>query len=386
MPIQPHVIVLGLGVAGSSIAATLAQSGYRVTAIEQFEPLHERGSSHGDTRIFRRVPHEGEVYVQLASASLNGWRRWNGMSKEWLFVACGGIDAGPDDSGLVNAAERLCEQYEQPCQVMEGKTFNGQYPLFNLPANWRVVYQPSSGFVRPDATRSFLLQLARGHGARLLHETAVLGIDSSPSSVVVRTAHETLSGDFLIVAAGSWLPELFPDLPLPLSTERRVLAWFEPSAREEICDGRFPIFCLDADGGWYGMPTPDGTIKIGHDKHLREQIDPDVPPRLPDIEDARKLTPCVRNYFSGFVEQPFAMKACIYTLTEDHHFVIDWHPAHSNVLIFSCCSGHGFKYAPVYGDIAADFIAGKPRPDLDLFRLKRSHVVATRFGELKTPE
>ena len=109
MPTQQHVIILGLGIAGSSIAATLASRGYRVTAIEQFSPLHERGSSHGDTRIFRPVPHEGPVYVAMAKACLPGWRIWNQAAGEDLYLECGGIDAGPEDSPMVQAAESLCK-------------------------------------------------------------------------------------------------------------------------------------------------------------------------------------------------------------------------------------------------------------------------------------
>jgi sarcosine oxidase len=128
------------------------------------------------------------------------------------------------------------------------------------------------------------------------------------------------------------------------------------------------------------MPTPGGAVKIGHDKHLRQRIDPDRPTTLPDAEDLAVLSPCVERYLSGFAEQPAAMKACIYTIAADHHFLIDRHPDSANVLIFSCCSGHGFKYAPVYGEIAADLIAGKSRPELDLFRLARGHVPVTRFA------
>jgi sarcosine oxidase len=381
MPKQPHVIVLGLGVAGSSIAATLALRGFRVTGVEQFAPLHERGSSHGDTRIFRRVPHEGDDYVKMASASFDGWRAWNGMSRDKLFVECGGIDAGPEQSKLVQAAEDLCVQYDQRFEAMSGGAFNRRHSHYNLPADWRVVYQASSGFVRPDATRTFLHGLAREHGARLVHDTAVVEIEQSPDRVEVRTSHETIAGDFLVVAAGSWLPKLFPELQLSLSTERRVVAWFQPEIGEEFDCGSFPIFCLDADGGWYGMPTPDGRIKIGHDKHLRQRIDPDQLPIPADAEDAAKLSLCMENYFTGFVQEPCEMKPCIYTITPDHNFIIDWHPMHLNVLIFSCCSGHGFKYAPAYGEIAADLIAGEPRPELASFRLGRGSGVVTRFSE-----
>jgi len=371
-----HVIVLGLGIAGSSIAATLAARGFKVTGIEQFYTLHERGSSHGDTRIFRRVPHEGAVYVELAAASYEGWHAWNRIAGEELFIECGGMDAGPDSSAMVQAAEGLCRQYEQPFEVLNGEAFNRRYPRFQLPSGWRVVYQPRSGVVRPDATSAFLHRMARNSGATLLHDTSVLGIEYLRNGVQVRTADRTFTADFLVVAAGSWLPKLLPELAFPVSTERRVLAWFDA---QPLADPRFPIFVLDADGGWYGMATPEGRVKIGHDKHLRQQIDPNVMPVPANAEDEDFLARCARQYLVGLAERPSAMKPCIYTLSEDHHFLIDRHPAHENVLVFSCCSGHGFKYAPVYGAIAADLIDGAAREDLAALRLARGGVLATRF-------
>src|SRR5271170_3874599 len=195
MPVRQSVVVLGLGIAGSSIAATLAQRGFRVTGIEQFSPLHERGSSHGDTRIFRRIPHEGDVYVQMATASYDGWRRWSRLANDSLFVECGGIDAGPAQSKLVNAAEELCLQYDQPFEALDGQGFSRRYPDFNLPSEWRVIYHPASGFVRPDATRVFLHAMARENGAKLLFDIPVLGIGASSDTVRVRTADNTLTAD-----------------------------------------------------------------------------------------------------------------------------------------------------------------------------------------------
>jgi sarcosine oxidase len=320
----------------------------------------------------------------MAAASLQGWRTWNALAGENLYLQCGGIDAGPEGSRMVAAAENLCREYGQPFKVFTGAEFNREHPHFNLPAAWRAIYQPESGVVRPDATRAFLYRQARASGARLLFHDAVLEIESSSTSVRVQTTKETLTADTLIVAAGSWLPTLLPELNIPLSTERRVLAWFDPSpaqnAGNHLDINHSPIFILDIDGGWYGMPTPGGRFKIGHDKHLHQVIDPDQPPINPGREDATLLSSCIRNYFTGIDPEPREMKPCIYTLTSDHHFLIDHHPSHANILIFSCCSGHGFKYAPSYGQIAADLLAGKPRPDLAQFSFAHLGGAAIRYS------
>jgi sarcosine oxidase len=385
MTTPPHVIVLGLGIAGSSIAATLAARGYRVTALEQFSPLHERGSSHGDTRIYRRVPHEGEVYVQMAAASLEGWHAWSRLAGRPLLIQCGGIDAGPEDSPMVQAALHLCQRHSQPHEHLSAHAFNRRFPYFSLPRDWHVVYQPMSGILQPDATRTFLHALARSSGATLLHNTPVLGIEPRPTGVSVTTSASTISADWLIVSAGSWLPQLFPELNLPLQPERRVTAWHRPLAPANLTSGILPAFILDFDGGWYGMPTPDGRLKMGHDKHLRQLVLPDHPPAPPVHEDIAKLAPCVPTYLRGFHSHPEELKSCIYTLAPDHHFLIDRHPHHPNILLFSCCSGHGFKFAPVYGDIAASILEDQPLPwlpSLAQFSLTRSRTIpVTRFSD-----
>lgn len=380
MTTPPHVLVLGLGITGSSIAATLAGQGIRVTAFEQFAPLHDRGSSHGDSRIFRRVPHEGPAYVDMANDSWEGWQAWGKMAGEKLLVDCGGIDAGPDGSAMVDESEKLCRAYGHSYEILTGVAFNRRHPHFNLPAGWKVAYQPCSGFVRPDVTRDFLHKMAISAGAVLHHETRVLDIDPGPGSVKIHTDRGAVTGDFLIVAAGGWVPKLLPDLSLPLSVERRVLAWFRSRGNEPLSDGRLPIFCLDGEGGWYGMPTPDGTIKIGHDKHLGQPIDPDQQAIAPDATDAARLRPCIDSYFNGFENTPSAMKSCIYTLTPNHHFIMDRHPRHENILVFSCCSGHGFKYAPAYGKIALDMISGKASPHPEAFSMTLSGQGTTRFS------
>ena len=398
---QTSVLVLGLGIAGSSIAATLAHRGFRVTALEQFSPLHTNGSSHGDTRIYRRVPHEGPVYVEMAEISHRLWLQWNQLWRQSaqsgdldsydgldLYLPIGGIDAGPPESRLVQSAETLCRQYHQPYELLTAQTLHHRHPIYSLPANWTAIYQPNSGIVRPDATRTFLHTYARAAGATLLHNTTVLEINPTPAGITIRTqtasgSLETHHADYLITTAGSWTSSLFPDLHLPLAPERRVLAWYQP---QQSLPTNTPIFILDADGGWYGMPTPDGRLKLGHDKHLRQPVDrnsaPGTPasitgPAAPNAEDAAYLSRCIRTYFPTISPEPTQLASCIYTLTPDHHFLIDHHPTHPNILLFSPCSGHGFKFAPAYGQIAAGLLAGHPGADhptlnLSLFGLSRT--------------
>lgn len=376
-----HVIVLGLGLAGSAIAATLAERGHRVTALEQFGPLHERGSSHGDTRIYRRVPHEGPAYVPLAATSWEGWRRWGALAGEELLVACGGLQAGPPGAASVARCGVLAAEHGYPCEMLTAAMVNARHPHFALPADWEAAFQPDSGFIRPDATLRFLHARARSLGADLRFSTRALGIDRSAEGVTVATEAGTLRGDHLVVASGAWLGKLLPGIGPTLVPERRVIAWFKPRTPAPLADGRLPIFIFAADGGWYGMPTPDGHVKLGHDKHLRQAIDPDAPTLQPDAADAGLLGACITRYFTGIDPDPALMKACIYTLSPDIHFSMDRHPEDPRILIFACCSGHGAKYAPAYGAIAADLVEDVARPDIAAFSLDRPIVPAMKYAE-----
>ncbi len=368
---RTHVVVIGLGIAGSSIASALARRGYRVTAIEQFALRHERGSSHGDTRIYRRFPYEGPEYERLAARSLPLWKQWSSEAGEELLVQCGGIDAGAAGSPAVAAARSLCERNPDPQnRFVDGAAINQRFPLLRLPPEWEAVYQASSGYVRPDATLKFLQGRASDAGARLI-ENFPATVEMTSRGARVHGPEETIDCDKLVVAAGSWLPTLLPELRLPLSIERRVMGWFRLASGRKLTAGELPIFLLNTAGVWYGMPTPDGHLKVGNHKHFGEKIDAGQPAGEPNAADETLLRGCVNRYFNGFDETPIRMKQCIYTINEEDRFIMDWHPEQPNVLIFSCCSGHGFKYGPVYGEIAVEMMEGKPSPDTEPFALRR---------------
>ena len=365
-----HVAVIGLGIAGSSIAAALARRGYRVTAIEQFSLLHDRGSSHGDTRIFRRYPHEGQEYERLAGICLPLWRQWNEEAGENLLVTCGGIDAGPAGSPMVERSRDICARHPSvENRMLSGEEVNRGFPLFRLPPDWQTVFQPTSGYLRPDATLKFLHQRARDAGAALRERFPAV-IEATNQDVRVHGNGETIECDKVIVSAGGWLPSLLPELALPLSVERRVMGWFRLRDGRKLNPGELPIFILDDAGAWYGMPTPDGCLKFGNHSHLREKIDSRQAVGEPDKKDEQLLASGASRYLNGFEEEPFRMKTCIYTINQGDRFIMDWHPDHPNVLIFSCCSGHGFKYGPAYGEIAVEMIEGKSPACAQLFALK----------------
>jgi glycine/D-amino acid oxidase-like deaminating enzyme len=185
----------------------------------------------------------------MADVSWHGWREWNRLAGEQLLVECGGVDAGPEDSTMLSTTERLCRQFNQPCDVVGADAFNRRQPFFRLPADWKAVYQQHSGVIRADKTLKFLIDIARQSGARVIFNTRMCAVDPDTRMVSISNGQELLKYDLLIVTAGSWLPKIFPRLPLPLSLQRRVNGWYPPQTAANLIDGRLPVFRVDFDGG-----------------------------------------------------------------------------------------------------------------------------------------
>lgn len=351
------VAVVGLGIAGLSIAARLALAGHEVFGFEQFEPMHENGSSHGDTRIMRATPGEGEAYVRLARRAASAWRTWEGLAGRPLIEWTGGLMAGPRGSPFVAACQRLSHE---PAALLRGDAI---HPLTRgylaMPYEWDVFRQEDAGVIAADATRAFLLRQAASWGARLFHNRR---INAPIEGVSLRIGDENLSFDAVIVAAGSWAGKLLPEFAGRLAVKRRVVGWFETDAPRLL-----PVICIDNDEGVFGMSAPRGYYKLGLHA-VGGATDPDNV-REPDEKDAALLAEQAVLLLPKHRPEPVGMQRCLYTVTPDEHFLLAQSAAHERVLLFSACSGHGFKYAPIFGELAEEWLIGAPSPEFQAFGL-----------------
>jgi len=349
------VAVVGLGIAGLSIAARLALAGHDVFGFEQFEPMHENGSSHGDTRIMRATPGEGEVYVRMARRAVDAWRTWEGLAGRPFVEWTTGLMAGPRGSPFVEASQRLSRQ---PAALLRGDAI---HPLTRgylaMPYEWDVFRQEDAGVIAADAARAFLLKQAVKWGARLAHGKRIDGPLEGPE---LRIGGETLRFDAVIVAAGGWAGQLLPEFAGRLAVKRRVVGWFETEAPRLL-----PIICLDNEEGVFGMPAPRGYYKLGLHA-VGGDSDPDHV-RKPDEKDAALLSEQAALLLPRHRPEPVRLQRCLYTVTPDEHFLIAPSTRHDRVLLFSACSGHGFKYAPVFGELAEEWLNGAPSPELEAF-------------------
>lgn len=348
-----RIAVVGLGIAGLSICARLSLAGHQVYGFEQFEPMHERGSSHGDTRIMRLTPGEGDVYVRLAQRAAPLWRTWEGLAGRPLIEWTGGLMAGPRGSPFVLACQAASAT---PAALLRGDAIHAlTRGAIAMPREWDVFRQEDSGVIAADATRAFLQRQASAWGAKLFYGKRIEAPIEGPTLTI---DGEARSFDAVIVAAGAWARALLPEFAGKLSIKRRVVAWFETQAPKLL-----PVICVDDEDGLYGMPAPRGQYKIGLHATGGAVSDPDHV-REPDAEDARMLSDYARAFLPQHNPEPVRMARCLYTVTPDENFLIAQSRAHERVLIFSACSGHGFKYAPIFGELAQEWLDGAPSEEL----------------------
>jgi sarcosine oxidase len=367
-------IVAGVGAMGAATAWHLARRGARVLGLERFSIPHARGSSHGVNRIIRLAYFEHPNYVPLLRRAYELWRDAERAYGQQLLFITGGVDAGPPHGRLVTGSLASCRAHDLRHEVIDASTLQRRHPAFCLPSDFVAVLQPDGGFVACEEAITSFAAMARAHGAELREHEPITRWSSHGDHVTVETAQGAYEAGCLIVATGSWIANHVPRLGSIAVAERQVLGWFEPKERRHFTIGALPISILEVEEGFpYQFPvwgTPG--FKIGLYNHRHETGDADTLLREPDDVDERLLRNLVERYFPLAAGPTLRLETCLFTNVPDGHFVIDRLPDASNVIVVSACSGHGFKFAPVIGEVLADLATGRtPGFDLELFRLER---------------
>ncbi|HVY56532.1 MAG TPA: N-methyl-L-tryptophan oxidase [Xanthobacteraceae bacterium] len=368
------VAVVGLGAMGSAALAALARRGLRAIGIEQFTPGHDRGSSHGRTRLIRLGYFEHPSYVPLLREAYPLWREIEARSGQSLLHVTGIVEIGPPRGRLVEGTLRSAREHGLTHEVLDAGALMRRFPAFRLPADVVGVFQPDGGFLMAEAAIEAQIVLARADGAQMRTGERVTAIEAHGTGVRITTEHGRIEAGAAIVTAGPWLKQLLPDLPVPLRVTRQVLGWFAPKEPALFAEGRFPVFLLESPHGLhYGFPL-DGAagVKIAKHHHLGEEVDAASPPRTVTPADEEAIRSAVAAYLPQANGPLISATTCLYTMTPDEDFVLDHLPGHPQIVVGSPCSGHGFKFSPVIGAILADLAtAGTTRRDIARFRLAR---------------
>ena len=323
--------------------------------------------------MIREAYYEDPIYVPLVQRAYALWaelqREAPGTS---FFLRTGGLMVGPEGCELVTGSLRSAELNGLAHEVIEARALHRRYPAFAPLDDMVGVLDPHAGILFPEAIVDAHLRLAEQNGATLLRDTVVHGWDRDGDLLTIRAGDEVISARQVVLAAGPWLASLVPELPL--TVERQVIHWFDPVQYEEYFTAeRMPVSLWELHNGshFYTKPDLGDGVKIGV-HHGGQMVDPDhVDRRIADAEDAfvydllRRFVPFAKGH-------PRERAVCLYSNTPDHHFIIDRHPEAANVLILSACSGHGFKFSSVMGEIVADLLTTGASPfDLSTFALRR---------------
>lgn len=363
--------MVGLGAMGSMTLWRLARRGVTCVGFEQFEPGHDRGSSTGDSRIFRTAYFEAPVYVPLLLDALPLWRELEADSGSELLTLTGALMIGRPEGRIVAGTLRSVREHGLEHEVLDARETARRHPRHVLDASEVALAEPRAGFVRPELSVRAAAGRARAIGAELVSGARVQAVEPAAGGVRVSTDRGEWLAERVVVAAGAWIGRLVPGLPLEV--ERVVQAWYPVDDPAAFTPGRFPVFIHDlGTTSRYGIPSTDGaTIKVaGHGGG--HTADPDTVDREVRSADWEASAEFAATRLRGVTPQPAATRVCMYTNSPDEHFVIGEHPQVSNALVVSACSGHGFKFAPVLGEVAARWALGEDIPyDLETFSLRR---------------
>jgi sarcosine oxidase len=368
------IIVVGLGAMGSAAAYHLALGGKRVLGIDRFRPPHAHGSSHGRTRIIREAYFEHTLYVPLVCRAYDLWNDLERKSGRRLLLRTGGLMIGPENGVLVPGAKKSAEDHNLTYEILRAAEMRHRYPAFEPPDDVVAVWEPRAGVLFPELAVQTHLELALDAGATLQFDEPVLNWAQEGRQLRVTTGSRAYRAERLLLSVGAWMGSLTPGLNLPLCIERQVLCWFTPIAkcdlfRPESC----PIFIWEYAPGrfFYGFPDMGEGIKAAI-HHEGEETQPDLLRQEVRQDEIDAVQALLARFLPGAAGPLQSAAVCMYTNTPDRHFILGQHPACPRVVLASPCSGHGFKFSPVIGEMAAMLLDDRLPPfDLSLFALER---------------
>ena len=350
-------IVLGTGGIGSAALLHLAKRGCKVLGIDRFACPHDRGSSHGQTRIIRQAYFEHPDYVPLL---LETYRLWDELAQEvgrQLYHEVGVLQIGPPEGEVVAGVFRAAEIHHLQVERLTPEDIEQRWPALSVPQEMIGAFEPRAGYLHVEPCVAAHLEAAEQAGAELLGSCEVQSWQPGPP-VTLQTTSGQLTANRLIVTAGSWAGPLLADLNLKLEVLRKSFFWHAPQAGHDAAHESLPCFLYDLPSGvFYGMPRRDERgVKIAEHSGGQVVSDPLTVDREVDSADQARTRAFIAQHLPQLSPQHGDHAVCLYTMSPDQHFVLDRHPHHQHVAFAAGMSGHGFKFAPVLGKALTELV------------------------------
>ncbi len=343
---------------GSAALRELARRGLRVLGLERFHIGHDRGSSHGETRIIRKAYFEHPDYVPLLRRAYELWQELEQEAGEKLFHRTGLLEIGRPDGVVIPGVRRSAREHGLPVEDVPIEGVAHRFPGFSASGDMVALFEADAGYLPVERCVHVLVESARAHGATVREGVCVQGWTARGTDIVVQATSESLTAARLVLCPGPWAGDLLAHFRLPLSVRRKPVFWF--AARPGAYDPHrgSPVFCFDTPFGFfYGFPAVDGvSVKVAEHTGGRIIGDADSVDRTIRKEDEQPVRDFVARHLSSATTEILRNSVCLYTMTPDEHFIIDRDPDHSAIAFAAGFSGHGFKFCPVVGSILADLV------------------------------
>lgn len=359
---------------GLAAACELASEGASVTLIDQSPIPNPQAASFDHSKVFR-FAYPDRFYVELAVDALARWHALEADTGARLLTQTGALLIGKRRPSFEMECYEAMGSLGLTAELLESNEVAERFPQFNTASFAYGIYDPSGAISHAETAVSALLELARRRGVEIVEDERVIEVTKAAGSVVsiITESGLPILCKRAMVASGPWSRKLLPFLSDRLTTTRQEIVYFEPRAEEFRFERKaFPIF-LELESGFYGFPIHQrGAMKIAN--HLKGV---EVDPNSKGERVSQQFVDKCRAFFAEFIPaladaRVAETRVCIYNNTPDDDFIVDWHPALDGVLIVTGFSGHGFKFGPAIGRIAADLlISGRTSFNIERFGLDR---------------
>lgn len=369
------IIVVGAGINGVTAAIELRKRGHEVVLADPGPLPHPLAASTDISKAVRAAYGADHEYTELAERSIDRWRKWNQAFGTQLyhevgvmFVRHGEMKPGDFEYESFRTLEKRGHKVERMNMPRLWKRF----PAWNPELYRDGVLEIEAGYAESGRAVATLIERAKSAGVELREGVTFSRLDERTNRVrgIVLDDKQRIAGDFVVMAVGAWTPYLLPFTRKFFRATGQPVFHLKPSKPELFAPERFPVFGADiTTTGYYGFPiNRDDVVKIANHGPGRE-MSPDSRERVVTVEDEKNLRGFLASTFPALADAPIVYsRVCMYCDTHDGHFWIARDPEREGLVVAAGDSGHGFKFAPVLGEIIADAVEGKVNPLLDKFR------------------
>lgn len=353
------VIVLGTGGVGSAALYHLARRGLRVLGLDRFPAGHDRGSSHGATRVFRQAYFEHPDYVPLLVRARALWQALSAQAAQPLLHEVGLLQVGPAAGQVLAGVRAAAGLHGLAIDNLSAGQAMQRFPAFRIPGHWEAVFEAGAGYLDVEDCVRAHLQAARQAGAVTLDHVTVRRWDTVGSAAVeVECDIGSFRAARLVVTAGAWAGDLLADLGLRLQVLRKPTYWYPADDAALQVDRGCPTWLFETpEGVFYGFPQVDALgVKTARHSGGEVLADPLQLDRSLDRAEQASVEAFLARHLPGCGRPHLQHSTCMYTMSQDAHFVVDLHPQHPQVAFAAGLSGHGFKFASVLGEVLADLV------------------------------